>query len=168
MKSVIHFTSKDNWESILAWGFLDNSSNPENSGGGMSKDLFDLIGGKTYLVGIPGFSLLSWYASGLMEYIKEYVGEVALEVPVLNTENSFVREHKDFSPEGLIKIAGLDLWKKSWKSKLSKKEYKLFKAVQVDYYNSTMPLDSYKGQYEVPEVWLSQRTPVDKIRIEEL
>ena len=47
----------------------------------------------------------------------------------------------------------------------SEEQIKFVNGLWQEYLNSTIPLKEYDHQFEVPEVWLPQETPVDLIRI---
>jgi len=50
-------------------------------------------------------------------------------------------------------------------SMASEEQIKFVNGLWQEYLNSTIPLKEYDHQFEVPEVWLPQETPVDLIRI---
>lgn len=159
--SVYHYTSNERWRLIQWAGKLYAVTSPQNFGFSMKK--FDVskhardIAKRSgdCIVGIPQYAAHRWASSGLMNHVLERTtGEVILDVPVLERSNAFVREHKYFSPRRMIEVYGENLWGSTVPND-----------PRVDaeikrYFESAVPLEGYDGNYEVPEVWLPQNTPL--------
>jgi len=188
MEHIIHYTSYENWELIKEDGFLHPCTSlvyPEeyNDLSYEIKELMDINGIHMipkYLVGILNHLDEGWVEHGLMEDLIEQTigsfvlnrenlielipGEVVLKVPIIET-GGFVREHAYGSPKRFVELYGKDYWALKLKlgfSRLSPEEQEIFRATRKEYLESTISIEDYKdGMYEVPEIWLPQRTPVE-------
>lgn len=162
---IYHYTSSWRWQKIKESGFLYPKSYPLD--GPFVPDKFDqLIKDNKYIVGIPLEFLHAWDHYELLDKVKSWAAYrdfggyarlsdyVVIDVPILNSEGAFLREHKYPSNKyrrilynriNLNIQSERELWEK--------------------YYNSTIPFSEYHGQFEVPEVWLPQRIPIDLIQI---
>lgn len=165
MNSLIHYTSTWAWEQIKESGVLLPRSTPREIPVTLTEDVEALLSAAAYLVGIPSVSDQRWTEYGLMEYLlKQTAGEVILEVPILAPGACFVRDHASASPKMFIERDGVDLWKELFEGRIAYSDPRIERAVQ-EYYKSTVPLGTYSGNYNVPEIWVHQETPLDKIRV---
>lgn len=163
MERIVHYTSNQNWGMIKELGFLLPKSNPNTSPGTLSDRVSSLISEESYLVGIPNPLDAGWVKSGLMEYILERTtGEVLLNVPILNKNGAFVRDHIHASPKRFRSQYGEDLWGKLLRGEIEFNDPRIVEAAN-SYLESTTSLESYNGNYEVPEIWLPQKTPISQI-----
>ena len=181
MDRIIHLTTKNRWKEIRTSGLLKPCSDPWFDWNGYDGSLLNITRGRDYLVGIPPDKISAWKRYGQYELLKKYVRDegkgmslsketlVILEVPVLD-ERGFVREYLYRTPrhmnsksrdlfsrfEDAIVSRGMnDLNREEWNTVMS-----LIRTSMA----SAIPLKEYVGQFKVPEVWLSQKTPVSLIR----
>lgn len=165
MDFILHYTSKIFFKKIKQSGLLLPKTcpgyNPEN----YSEELKEIIVFDKYLVGIDPNSKEAWDSSGLLDYLIRYTsGEVSLNVPILNKNNVFVREHFHLSPENFFNLHGENLWKRAYLGEIEKDDKRFYDAVN-SYLNSSVLLNNYKGNYKVPELWLHQKTPLELIDV---
>lgn len=173
MEQIYHYTSESNWEKIKEGGILMPKSGPFDSIDdiiAIPQRVKEIVTFKNYLVGIPPESLNKWIEYGLMDYVVDHISKktpkkVMLKVPIFNKEEAFVREHKFMSPKYFINSYEEDLWKKLWNCEISEEEDFRTKDSLIKYIESTTRLSDYKGQFEVPEVWIPQETPIDKLEL---
>jgi len=165
MKRLIHYTTKWSWDLIQESGFLLPKSDPQEAPIPFPEGMDLLLSADSYLVGLPESSCQRWVESGLMEYLLMHTGgEVILEVPILEPEKCFVRDHAPCSPKGFMERYGEDLWKELFQRRIDFTDSRIADAVR-QYYTSTIALRAYKGDYRVPEIWVHQETPIDKLRV---
>lgn len=166
MEKIIHYTSNWNWIRIEEEGMLHPKSRPNL----WNQDLPDKVKFVTnfpfYLVGIPPDSEKEWILSGLLKHlISQTTGKVIVEVPIINLEGAFVREHAHLSPRRFSK-----LYNEQWLFEyfclcFGQTDNKRVKDALHAYMNSSIPLHEYHGKYIVPEVWTPQDTPLKNIKI---
>lgn len=166
MDKLVHYTSYDNWMEIKRAGALSPLTDPNEHWEEVSERVRNTIQANlSYLVGIPEPMHTGWVEYGLMDYLLKYTtNEVILCVPILKPEKCFVRDHTPFSPKRLVDQYGEDLATAFHKGNLSFYEPRIAKAFH-EYLESTISLQDYDGSYCVPEIWLGQRTPLDKITV---
>src|SRR3989338_11255586 len=156
---ILHYTSPERWKTAQAAGFLEANSPPYHDS---ERDMYSqrgVLAYSPYLVGLldPG----GWNRNGLMDHVIGHTsspsGTIILGVPIREKGWAFVREHKHQSPEALREKCGYDLYKR-WNSHepLNKEEIEIVNEARRQYLESSIPLAEYKGEYEVPEVWLPQ------------
>jgi hypothetical protein len=163
MERILHYTTEENLRKIeaegallpkssafdfLAFGFLD-----------VSERVIKLCESGEYLVGFPVTHEYRWEEYGLLPHLrKKTKGEVILEVPVLKHEG-LAREHMHRSPKQMLEHAGEDLF---CASPITDRRLDTF---YKRYFESTVSLSDYKGDFIVPEIWLSQITPIEQVKI---
>ena len=117
----------------------------------------------SFLVGLEKLEDERWKEAGLWEWLQEYTTlEILLEVPVLG--NGFVREHYHLSPKGFIEKQGVDIIRMLKRCEISDRDPRYLSGLQA-YVASAVPLAEYDGSFRVPEFWLQQETPVEKVRV---
>lgn len=173
MNKIYHYTSKQKWEKALEAGVLRPLSPPfqfENltvNDIPLSDKVRNIIIHTHYVVGLPEPYHKGWIDYGLMEELRSHTsGEILLEIPILNCEDAFVREHKHFSPRGLVEFYGSDSAYRAHKAgiPLSQKDLYIIIHAYERYLDSTTRLDDYRKDFVVPEIWLPQKTPTRLIR----
>lgn len=171
MDRIYHYTSNRNWISINQSGMLVPKSNPYGRNIELAVEIEvktsprvrEVITSDSYLVGIPESSIDAWVECGLMEHLVKHTSkEMVLAVPILLEEGAFVREYKYASPKYMIESAGRDLFKEFLEGEISSRAF-VHSEFWLNYIESTIRLEEYDGQFEVPEIWLPQRTPVNLI-----
>jgi len=163
MNRIIHYTSNANWKRIQESGLLLPKSVPNESHLKLSDRVSSMIQDDAYLVGIPKPLEDGWVKYGLMDYLLEHTtGEVVLNVPILDSQRGFVRDHAHISPRRFMEQYGEDLWKKFFDGEVEFDDPILIEAGNR-YLESSVPLDRYAGDYSVPEIWLPQKTSIDKL-----
>ncbi|MCK5107382.1 MAG: hypothetical protein KAQ83_01530 [Nanoarchaeota archaeon] len=161
--TIIHYTSHKNWKLIKESGFLLAKTRPNEASDivKLSPRVSSIVQNDAYLVGIPGGAEDNWKKYKMMESLRGHTGgEVILRVQILNPSMSFVRDHIYFSDKRLIDKYGEEFYKNM--GKLPDDDPRIIKEAQL-YLESTIPLNEYKGNYSVPEIWLAQTTPIDKL-----
>lgn len=178
MEYVYHFTSREGWEGIRASGVLNPNTpnelyNPEDCaklGIILSPRLRSIMKDESYFVAIPELNHSGWQEYQLLDDLKfEARKGVVLKVPVINRKGAFIREHAHFSPKKFLDKFGIDLMH-SEKICLEVIENgrvldRRFIDAVNEYYESTTALEDYKGDFKVPEVWIPQKTPLDKLEV---
>ena len=151
MDSMVHYTSLRNWREIQETGFL-----LPNTLEYIFPDDIKKSPPRYFIVGIPYHCHEGWVSSGLMrELIIHTLGaEVMLQIPIVNKDDTFIREHVHLSPQRLEEM-GMNFFYNQWDPSL-KEAYRR-------YMESTIALFDYEGSYRVPEIWLPQTIPVDLI-----
>lgn len=181
INAIYHLTSNHCWNQIKNDGCLKPLSDPGLHIKDLSDKTKEIIEPRNYLVGMPIESFESWENYGLLENVERYAVHknpyyglrpgrnnfVVLRVPILRKEGAFVREHKyptskwgdQFMPGAISEVGDGEL------SEASDEEIEFVDGLWFEYHNSTIRLEDYHGQFEVPEIWLPQKTPVDLIKI---
>ncbi|MDP3640742.1 MAG: hypothetical protein Q8R53_06120 [Nanoarchaeota archaeon] len=151
MDSMMHYTSWNNWKKIQETGFLLPNS--------LEYIFSDRIQSPPwyFLVGIPHHYHEGWVSSGSMrELIIHTLGaEVMLQVPIVDKENAFIREHVHFSPQRLAEV-GIDFYCSDQSNPRLQEAHRKYAA-------STIRLTEYDGDYQVPEILLPQTIPVNEL-----
>ncbi|MBU4352626.1 MAG: hypothetical protein KKA65_02640 [Nanoarchaeota archaeon] len=179
LENIWHLTSKEKWAKILESGYLEPRTILNNSKVKIPPSC---------LVGILPNHIKKWKEYGLLVYLKKQVLEdkygwdeideskiLVLNVPKIESNTlsqGYVREHKYFSPkwcnqyiEGAFKevmTESLTMGRNSLF--VNKKNRNLIMDLFLKYCNSQIDLKDYYGQFELPEFWLLQRTPVEIIK----
>ncbi len=178
---LYHFTSQKNWKTIQQEKVLRPLSDPRKEE--LPRKLQSIISENKYLVGIPTASLDAWKQWGIMYHLEEWVvfhnpydydhkkkDLVCLQVPVLEGEKAFVREHKYIADRYLNQQSPNlsrdlhEMWRSSGMSEVSKERFQIFVDCLKEYLASLTILNDYKNDFEVPEIWLPQETPVALIK----
>jgi hypothetical protein len=166
---IFHYTTHEKLEKIMKQGILMPMSKPfeGESRKNFSKRVREIVRHNQYLVGLAEPNDEGWRECGLLEYLLKYTkGEVILEVPVLEPEAAFVREHAMCSPERSIKVCGENVWKYyHGQGQLNWRGTRISRMLWHDYFESTIPLSDYKGDFKAPEIWLYQPTLSEMIKV---
>jgi hypothetical protein len=163
MNSIIHYTSEKNWKSIIQSDLLFPKTNPYSTKYSLSDKVKKIIKSDKYVVGIKNNADFGWINAGIYGFLFEKTtGEVALEVPITQKYGAFVRDHLYISPKGFMEFVGVDLFTKMVKNKIEEEDDRIDFMFEK-YFNSTISLGDYKDNYECPEIWIPQKTPVYKI-----
>ena len=177
MEKVYHYTSKKNWKKTQKTKILLPKSEgfhfeyvPER----VIRILGSTIG--VYLTALKNPQDRGWIQTGLMPLLTEHTkGEVLLEIPVIEKEKAFVRDHSLNSPEAFLKEYGTDLYtiihnnshryrnEPTKQHQFSEREDETIIRLRQRYLNSTILLKDYNGSYKAPELWLPQKTPLELI-----
>ena len=162
MDAIYHYTSRENWKQIQKDGILLPKTYDKDNNGRWD----------VFLVGLEMPKDKRWIQAGLWYELEKYtMMDLLLEIPILDTERGFVREQWHYSPKGLIERHGINLipWRDDFELEEfgydGRKANELSAESYRDYLNSAVPLAEYDGSFRVPEFWLQQETPVEKIRV---
>lgn len=179
MPFMYHFLSMENWQSVKVEKVLRPESNPRREE--LPARQQKIVLHEKHLVGIPQGKLLKWKQYGNWDYLCDFVAFhlgfntgwakkiVQLKVPILETEGALVREHKYISPRYMNRLVpGLsseldEMYRSSGMSMVPEKMWKQYVGFLNNYLASTMPLNQYHDEFEVPELWLPQDTPIDNL-----
>jgi len=98
-------------------------------------------------------------------------GEILLEIPIINREDDFVREHAHRSPREDVRLFGKDLFSEAMRRQKEENPERFTKEEDIylterksEYNNSIVMLNDYVGEFRAPELWVPQETPVSLIR----
>ena len=166
MKRIIHYTSREKWGRALDSGLLLPKSHPYAG----RKELIpekphDCVTQEKYLVGIPEIDHNGWEEYGLMPHlINLTTGEVILDVPVINSEDAFVRDHALLSPKRSLDMYGFDFFE-TLKEDPNFVHDTRFAQSFIEYLDSSKKLTDYQDEYKAPEIWLPQETPVKSVKL---
>jgi len=165
MKRIVHYTSKEKWDKALASGMLLPKSHPyAGRKEHIPKKPHDCVRHEKYLVGIPEVDHPGWVEYDLMPHIVNLTtGEVVLDVPIINSEDAFVRDHSLLSPKRSLDMYGIDFFETLKKGSSFALDGRFSKAVK-EYFDSSIRLCDYTGDYAAPEIWLPQETPSKVIK----
>lgn len=184
IQRIYHLTSRNKWNKIKNEGYLKPLTDPGLDNKDLSDQVRLIIQDTNYLVGIPPGYVKVWDEYRLLEEVERHAvyrapcgprpnrnDIVVLSVPILKTEDAFVREHKyptgkwgdKFMPGAVMEVQFMH--RSAGMSMASKEQIEFENKLWTEYYNSTIRLQDYHGQFEVPEVWLAQETPIDLISL---
>ena len=165
-KKVYHYTSLKNWEKIQEDRALMPLSYALPVIWTVDERIRQMVNGRNYLTALESPQPDSWKKFGLIDYLmKHTTGEVLLEVPVLDTENAFVRDHALYSPRRFLDLCGEPIFDRLDKEERFPEELdKLIHDLRTEYLESVIPFNSYDGRHKVPEIWLPQKTPIKLIK----
>ncbi len=155
MEHIYHYTSEKRWKKIMETKYLIPYSTGES-------DILTMPG-NLYTVGLQKPSCNGWWEWDLMKDLMEHTtGEILLEVPIFQNclEEGFVREHALYSPKRFKNEHGVHL---SLFEIIYVVDHSILAEAWNEYINSTIPLSKYKGNYLAPEIWLPQKTPIEKL-----
>lgn len=164
---VLHYTSPEKWKACQRSGFVEPKSVPYYD---WERDhpQRGVLAYSPYLVGLlnPG----GWNRQGLMDELvvrraSSRSGLMILGVPISEMGWAFVREHALMSPVTLNERWGYDLYGKWVSGNLTDTEKNIVTEARRQYLGSSTPLKEYDGNFECPEIWLPNRTPVDQITV---
>ncbi len=146
MDRAYHYTSFENWRTIQQTGILKPQTPPFQSHcSSISERARAVASAPLYLVCLERSYDRRWVDAGLIERLTGIIGmDVELEVPVLG--GGFVRDCK-FYPNETTPFCT---------------------PKHRQYLESAVPLQEYNGNFSIPEVWLSQETPVDRLKAKAL
>ncbi len=167
---IYHWTSLSNWENIKKSKVILPMTFTEISYADYSHEIYiservrKILTHEIYLVGIPyAPSPKSWMESGLLELLwKKTTRDVILAVSVKGTQDMFIRENTHNCPKWYLEQYDEDLFAKNLTGELSTEDDRFRMGVE-DYIDSTMRLEDYEGQYEVPEVWVPVSFPISSV-----
>lgn len=180
---LTHYTSKESWAKIQETKVIKPLSLPTilfNNGSydhlpdsvkriiGSNGTMKELMRRGLCLVGMFPGDESKWKEYGLLEEILSDKGNVKLSLPVLDRDQAFVRNHAYISPLNFQRLVGKDLWKiaRDWKLYLESSDNQdIYTQACVDYMKSSVPLSEYRGDYDVPEIWVRQTTPIDSVQV---
>ena len=168
MDKIYHRTPERNWKSIRRDGTLFPRSNPllGINKKRLSRGVTDAISSDSYLVGLEDPTSRGWKDFGLMEHLKSYLAREddyieVLEIPILEESGAFVRDHSIVSSKTFLELYGADFMNGRERNSIDKKE--IYEEHWEQYFETTIPLKLYKGDYKAPEIWIPQQTPLEKI-----
>ena len=170
MEYIIHWTSHSKWQEIQKHGMLLPKTEPfpPDNYVDISDRVRKIATSESYLVGIPEQSIDGYINCGLGERLMELTSpDVRLRVPILKSDGVFVRELVHLSPQHLRKLYGDDFIEELKRNFVfsSVRDSRLRNAFS-QYIESAIELKKYKGQFEVPEIWLPQETLINLIEAE--
>lgn len=168
MDRILHYTTEENLRQIESSGVLLPKSCASDSFSfgflDVSERVIQLCGPGEYLVGFPVTHKYRWEEYGLLAHVrKKTKDEVILEVPVLKYEG-LVRDHMHHCPKTDLELYGEDVFSGIGTGKTRIWDER-FHAQHKKYVESTVALADYKGDFIVPEIWLSQAVPFEQIKI---
>jgi len=164
MNVIYHYTSQEKWKAIQDSGVLIPKSYPAARGEMYKKYINDLRS-TAYTVGLSEPIPSGWMKYELMSWLMVWTkGEVLLEVPITDKDNTFIREHAEFSPRTFKQRFGTNLWEEI------RRNPALFthprnQALFISYLKTSTPLNDYAGNFKAPEIWTPQETPVEIIKV---
>ena len=184
---IYHLTNSTKWEKTKKEGILKPISDPWFDGCKIPKNrkayLKRVIAFDRYLVGIPPKSIRSWERWGGLRDLEKFVRDggvdspeckypiIYLRIPVLDSSKGFVREFKFRTPRFLdqsspnLYASYYAVMSSYGMSDMTKKEWEIHEGLVTKSMSSAVPLSDYTDQFEVPEVWLHQDTPVDLVEV---
>lgn len=161
---LLHYTSEENWQRIQRERVLSPLSNPNSLDLVFPYTLEDIsenlpnwnefLKDRRYLVGVFPKDLAIWQmplvnGQTSLDLCVEQSPQVCLEVPILD-EKGFVRDVRYFTEELLFENP----------QNIQEANQRAI----MKYFRSTLPLNKYKGDYVLPEVWVSQEVPFELLR----
>lgn len=184
---IYHLTNGTKWAKTKKEGILKPMSDPWFDGCKIPKNreayLKRVIAFDAYLVGIHPKSLRSWKRWGQLSDLEKFVRDggvdspeckvpiIYLRIPVLDLSKGFVREFKFRTPRFLDQSSPnlyaryYDVMSSYGMNDMTKKEWEIYERLETRSLCSAVPLSKYTDQFEVPEVWLHQETPVNLVEV---
>ncbi|MBT3416652.1 hypothetical protein HON86_02610 [Candidatus Woesearchaeota archaeon] len=164
---IYHFTSEQNWNQIQEEWALFPSSTYRNISNHLAPH--PSIGiSRIYGSGMKQFNVAlqnesAWEEYGLLKTLLNHTtGKIKLELDMKNKEGILVRDHVHFSPKRTKELYGEDFFHGLISGSSSRDNKDLHDAMGM-YYNSTIKLEDYSGNYNVPEIWIPNRIPLSEI-----
>ncbi len=162
-----HFTSEHNWDQIKAEGMLFPSSTYKNISNHFaphpSKDIARMYGSGMKQFNVALQNERAWEEYGLLKTLLNHTsGKVKLELDIKNKEGILVRDHVHFSPKRTEELYGEDFFHGLISGSSSRDNQNLHDAMGR-YYDSTIKLENYGGDYDVPEIWIPHRMLLSEI-----
>ena len=155
MDVIYHYTSAINWEAIQNSGFLFPKSKPffYCGKGPFSERLKAIYTNKLFIVGMHEIAAKCWENYDLMDKLMWHTSdEVILAVPTDNQEAAFVRDYAHLTSKGRKAFCADIAQDDSLRTKIDK-----LVASRRRYFESTVPLSKYQGNFYIPEIWLPNR-----------
>ncbi len=160
---MIHLTSQANWRRIKNSGFLlpKTNQNPHNIP--LSQRVQQIVGRRTYLACLPQKNAPGWDRYGLKKHlIRKTTTQVTIQVPFDRHEDFFIRDHAHFSPKRFLDQHNINLFEEFQRGRVPIHDQRIINALHL-YFESTIDLRDYKGNYLAEEIWASQKTPYIKL-----
>ncbi len=170
---VYHLTDHLNLSSICGQGLQPRTPAPMGMYVKMHFDEIPLSRGFIVCSATEDFS--DWKKFEVFEELYFYVLKNAssrilkLSFILEDVSDCFVLEHAYSSPKRFVDLCGEDLWTRVKKHELLNRDQEQLYLKQLDLYDSSaISLRDYKGNYQLPELWIPHTTPFDKLTIEEV
>jgi hypothetical protein len=175
---LYHLTSAGNLEYIKTSGLKPRSLTSYDMACALNKDsaLPRYSALEKYVVCSATEDFSDWKKYGLLDYLIKHVQMFSNKISKLSfvledIRGCFVAEHAHLSPKRLIEICGEDLWKRRKNQhifgSLSQSQQVVWISQNDKYDCSAIPMREYKGDYELPELWIPHFIPFDKITVED-
>jgi len=176
MKEILHFTTMRNWEKIAKSGFVEPRSDPlwcfnfEERKSDTYRKYDEKYNGQLFIVGIPPGSYDAWVDWGLnlVHHAQDSIvlsepwnytkPQVSLKIPVSDLKNILVREHRHLSKIEYEKVYG-DV------NPIGFQDSRFYPRQKIKYIDSTVYLNEYGGNYDVPEIWLPYKVPLSIVTV---
>lgn len=179
-----HYTSINNWEDIRHSRRLEPRTRPYL----FAVDAFDdnhpeletFFRGAPYITTANSRDFTTWKEYGLFDDLMIQVGRrssgaaVLLSFPIEDYERTYVLDHSHLSPKTFLELYGEDLWAQKFGlinlsmagSRDDQRKRKIFYRQTEKYADTAIKLSKYDGSFKVPELWVRQIIPWNKIRLE--
>lgn len=172
LRRVFHLTSHENWQEMKKNSFITPRSSPflHSTPDDHPEYVHNIATQDHYIVGIPPQSFGNWADYGYMRDLLDHTRRdsdtrgVLLSFTLEDTSGVFFRESKYNSPKFLMENYGINNYTRLQFVQVLRQSPELLESYNR-YVKSTTSFEDYKGDFEVPEIWIPQKIPLSGIKI---